>query len=196
MGSYFLEALFADIDSLAIHGGIHRRTWGAHRLLPLRGKAEIDAKKELTDEEKKRADDKKLKTVSMKTELVFIERCLDLLSPGGRMGVVLPEGIFNNPSLSYPIHQTMYHEISISDIFVADLTGLRPNVMIELGYALRDHQPKGRMLLIFNSIPAADKMPFDTTTFRYEPISEAADIPNALRKHFNAIVEDAKAGKI
>lgn len=39
---------------------------------------------------------------SMKTELVFIERCLDLLAPpGGRMGVVLPEGIFNNPSLQY-----------------------------------------------------------------------------------------------
>lgn len=37
----------------------------------------------------------------MKTELVFIERCLDLLAPGGRMGIVLPEGIFNNPSLSY-----------------------------------------------------------------------------------------------
>lgn len=37
----------------------------------------------------------------MKTELVFIERCLDLLAPGGRMGVVLPEGIFNNPSLQY-----------------------------------------------------------------------------------------------
>lgn len=38
---------------------------------------------------------------SMKTELVFIERCLDLLAPGGRMGIVLPEGIFNNPSLAY-----------------------------------------------------------------------------------------------
>jgi len=41
------------------------------------------------------------RSASMKTELVFIERCLDLLAPGGRMGVVLPEGIFNNPSLSY-----------------------------------------------------------------------------------------------
>ena len=38
---------------------------------------------------------------SMKTELVFIERCLDLLAPGGRMGIVLPEGIFNNPSLAF-----------------------------------------------------------------------------------------------
>ncbi|EDZ43441.1 type I site-specific deoxyribonuclease [Rhodobacteraceae bacterium HTCC2083] len=36
----------------------------------------------------------------IKTELLFIERCLDLLKPGGRMGIVLPEGIFNNPSLT------------------------------------------------------------------------------------------------
>src|SRR5258708_38629276 len=37
----------------------------------------------------------------IKTEILFIERCLALLKPGGRLGVVLPEGIFNNPSLAY-----------------------------------------------------------------------------------------------
>lgn len=37
----------------------------------------------------------------IKTEMLFIERCLDLLKPGGRLGIVLPEGIFNNPSLAY-----------------------------------------------------------------------------------------------
>jgi type I restriction enzyme M protein len=36
-----------------------------------------------------------------KTEILFIERCLSLLKPGGRLGIVLPEGIFNNPSLAY-----------------------------------------------------------------------------------------------
>ncbi len=36
-----------------------------------------------------------------KTEILFIERCLALLRPGGRLGIVLPEGIFNNPSLAY-----------------------------------------------------------------------------------------------
>lgn len=33
---------------------------------------------------------------SQKTEVLFIERCLDLLSPGGRMAIVLPDGILNN----------------------------------------------------------------------------------------------------
>jgi type I restriction enzyme M protein len=37
----------------------------------------------------------------IKTEILFIERCLSLLKPGGRLGIVLPEGIFNNPSLAY-----------------------------------------------------------------------------------------------
>ncbi len=37
----------------------------------------------------------------IKTEILFIERCLSLLKPGGRLGIVLPEGIFNNPSLVY-----------------------------------------------------------------------------------------------
>lgn len=37
----------------------------------------------------------------VKTEILFIERCLALLKPGGRLGIVLPEGIFNNPSLAY-----------------------------------------------------------------------------------------------
>jgi len=36
-----------------------------------------------------------------KTEILFVERCLSLLKPGGRLGIVLPEGIFNNPSLNY-----------------------------------------------------------------------------------------------
>ncbi len=34
---------------------------------------------------------------STKIQHIFIERCLDLLKPGGRMGIVLPEGFFNNP---------------------------------------------------------------------------------------------------
>ena len=43
----------------------------------------------------------KSEQAKIKTEILFIERCLDLLKPGGRLGIVLPEGIFNNPSLDY-----------------------------------------------------------------------------------------------
>ena len=33
------------------------------------------------------------------TEVLFIERCIDLLKPGGRLGVVLPEGVLNSSNL-------------------------------------------------------------------------------------------------
>ncbi|MGD0650281.1 MAG: N-6 DNA methylase [Verrucomicrobiia bacterium] len=36
-----------------------------------------------------------------KSEILFIERCLDLLKAGGRMGIVVPDGILTNSSLQY-----------------------------------------------------------------------------------------------
>ncbi len=45
----------------------------------------------------------KTKTVypNQNAELLFIERCLQLLKEGGRMAIVLPNGNFENPSLDY-----------------------------------------------------------------------------------------------
>ena len=37
--------------------------------------------------------------MSTLTEVLFVERCLNLLKPGGRMGIVLPEGVLNNTNL-------------------------------------------------------------------------------------------------
>jgi len=34
-------------------------------------------------------------------QILFIERCLQLLKPGGRMAIVLPDGVFGNPSGKY-----------------------------------------------------------------------------------------------
>ena len=36
LGFYFLDSLYADIDSLAYFGGIHRMIFGCHRLLSKR----------------------------------------------------------------------------------------------------------------------------------------------------------------
>ncbi|MEM2058372.1 MAG: N-6 DNA methylase [Nitrososphaerota archaeon] len=36
-------------------------------------------------------------------QILFIERCLQLLRPGGRMAIVLPDGIFGNPTYKYII---------------------------------------------------------------------------------------------
>jgi len=36
LGSFFLETLFSDIDSLRIYAGIHQKVFGYHRLLSKR----------------------------------------------------------------------------------------------------------------------------------------------------------------
>jgi len=36
LGAYFLESLFAEVDSLAVFGGIHRKVFGYHRLVAKR----------------------------------------------------------------------------------------------------------------------------------------------------------------
>jgi type I restriction enzyme M protein len=38
---------------------------------------------------------------SVAPEILFIERCLNWLKPGGRMGIVLPDGILGNPAAEY-----------------------------------------------------------------------------------------------
>lgn len=43
---------------------------------------------------------KKIHT-NQNTEILFIERCIQLLKKGGRMAIVLPNGNFENPSLEY-----------------------------------------------------------------------------------------------
>lgn len=40
-----------------------------------------------------------LGSISTLTEVLFMERCLRLLKKGGRMGIVLPEGVLNNKNL-------------------------------------------------------------------------------------------------
>ena len=44
------------------------------------------------------------------------------------------------PGGSFPIHSKMYEAIASSDIILCDLTGHRPNVYVEAGYALKHHE--------------------------------------------------------
>jgi type I restriction enzyme M protein len=38
---------------------------------------------------------------SVPPEILFIERCIQLLKPGGRLGIVLPDSILGSPGLGY-----------------------------------------------------------------------------------------------
>ncbi|MBK7003615.1 MAG: SAM-dependent DNA methyltransferase [Rhodoferax sp.] len=49
-------------------------------------------------------------------EILFIERCWQLLKPGGRMAIVLPDGILGNPDLEYVHYWMMTHCCIVASI--------------------------------------------------------------------------------
>ena len=49
---------------------------------------------------------------SVPPEILFIERCIQLLKPGGRLGIVLPDSILGSPGLGY-IREWLIHNTRI-----------------------------------------------------------------------------------
>ena len=86
----------------------------------------------------------------------------------------------------------MYDAIESSDIVVCDLTGHCPNVFVEAGYAL-SHHDKGRLVFLFEPAHEGDGVPFDLATFKYVPISQAAEIPERLGVEIEAILTTSGA---
>ena len=88
---------------------------------------------------------------------------------------------------TFPIHDKMYEAIASSDIILCDLTGLRPNVCVEAGYALNHHK-SGRLIFLFEPANEGDQVPFDLNTFKYVSVGQAAEIPNRLKPEIEAIL--------
>ena len=82
--------------------------------------------------------------------------------------------------------------IRSSDIIICDLTGQRPNVFVEAGFALKHHE-KNRLIFLFEPRNRNDKVPFDLTTFKYVLIPQAAEIPNKVKTEIVAILRDTGA---
>lgn len=93
---------------------------------------------------------------------------------------------------TFPIHSRMYEAIASSDIILCDLTGHRPNVYVEAGYALKHHE-SNRLIFLFEPSGADDRVPFDLNTFKYVPITQAAEIPNRLTPKLKSILQSAGA---
>lgn len=69
------------------------------------------------------------------TEVLFMERCLNLLKPGGRMGIVLPEGVLNNSALQ-KIREYIEGKAKIinitsipQDVFIASGATVKPSLL-------------------------------------------------------------------
>ena len=74
-------------------------------------------------------------TMSALTEVLFIERCINLLKPGGRMGIVLPEGVLNNTNLQ-KIRDFVERKAKIvlitsipQDVFIASGATVKPSLL-------------------------------------------------------------------
>lgn len=85
----------------------------------------------------------------IKTEILFIERCLSLLKPGGRLGIVLPEGIFNNPSLAY------VREFCEDRAFIRAVVSLPQETFLSSGASVK------ASLLFLQKFSAEEKEDFD-----------------------------------
>ncbi len=73
--------------------------------------------------------------LSTLTEVLFIERSLRLLKPGGRMGIVLPEGVLNNSNLQ-KIRDFVESKAKIilitsipQDVFIASGATVKPSLL-------------------------------------------------------------------
>ena len=96
---------------------------------------------------------------------------------------------------TFDIREVMYRDIRECDIFIADLTGARHNVMIEVGYALK-HVGTGRMLFYFQESDHCKSVPFDVNHLNYEPIVDSGDIRKAVKGKIQTILAQAKNGEI
>jgi len=74
-------------------------------------------------------------SMSTLTEVLFIERSLKLLKPGGRMGIVLPEGVLNNSNLQ-KIRDFVESKAKIvlitsipQDVFIASGATVKPSLL-------------------------------------------------------------------
>lgn len=96
---------------------------------------------------------------------------------------------------TFDIREVMYHDIRECDIFIADLTGARHNVMIEVGYALK-HIDMGRMVFYFQETDFCKNVPFDVNHFSYDKIADSAEIKTITKERIKAILEQSKNGEI
>lgn len=70
------------------------------------------------------------------TETLFMERCINLLKPGGRLGIVLPEGVLNNAQAMQKVRDYFESRTKIllivsipQDVFIASGATVKPSLV-------------------------------------------------------------------
>ena len=122
---------------------------------------------------------------NIKTELLFIERCLDLLRPGGRLGIVLPESVFNNPSLTY------VREFSENRAFIRAVVSLPSETFISSGASVK------ASLLFMQKFTTEEQIDFDTKMAAAKKETQEKYAPEIAErtKELEDAIEEAKQNR-
>lgn len=96
---------------------------------------------------------------------------------------------------TFDIRKRMYEDIRECDIFIADISGARHNVMIEIGYALK-HVDTGRMVFYFQKSDKCPSVPFDVNHLAYDEIVDSAEIKTKTKARIQTILEQSITGEI
>jgi len=121
----------------------------------------------------------------IKTELLFIERCLDLLKPGGRLGIVLPESIFNNPSLAY------VREFCENRAFIRAVVSLPQDTFVSSGASVK------ASLLFMQKFTWKEQVDFDAKMAVADKETRAKYAPEIAKRtqYLEAAIEKTKESR-
>ena len=121
----------------------------------------------------------------IKTEILFIERCLELLKPGGRMGIVLPESVFNNPSLAY------VREFCESRAFIRAVVSLPQDTFVSSGASVK------ASLLFMQKFTRKEQTEFDAKMAAAEKGTRDKYAPEITKRtqELQAAIEAAKQNR-
>ncbi len=121
-------------DQINIYIGKYKNEYVSKVINPLKEWVEFDNGNKLP-KGKSILDLYETGSMSTLTEVLFIERCLNLLKPGGRMGIVLPEGVLNNTNLQ-KIREYVESRAKIllitsipQDVFIASGATVKPSLL-------------------------------------------------------------------
>lgn len=112
-------------------------------------------------------------------QILFIDRCLDLLKEGGRLGIVLPDGILSNPTYEY-IRQSLRTRAEIIGVVDVPADAFRPstNTKTHLLFLKKTSSPRSdyKIFMSYALTCGHDK--------RRRPIDsdDMGDIPKFLEK--------------
>lgn len=123
-------------------------------------------------------------------QVLFIERCLELLAPGGRLGIVAPESMFCNPSHKYIMNYVEQHAridavISMPENLFQPHTHAKTCVVLMTKFGTQSHQvdPEHKIFMAVAKWCGHDsrglEIPYDDIPLiqdRYEKFKSGAEL--------------------